>query len=195
DPSETGTIAVPCVPLPGASDSRTVPHSSHEGHRPAHWANRWPHAEHANETRTFTAATGTPASDTRPCHPLSLGSDPWRVTPNGSVPGHKTARGVRPSTRRAVCRYLSREVIAVRVVKLELDAIGPAPAPIADVLAAAPVHPLVLVTWRDAFFDLDQTTSADFRADYLVHTVGFLVADGPTFVSLAQERLPRDDGF
>jgi len=83
----------------------------------------------------------------------------------------------------------------MRVVKLELDALGPSPTPAADQLAAPPAPPLVLVTWRDAFFDLDQTTAADFRADYLVNTVGFLVADGPTFVSLAQEVLPDDEGF
>ncbi len=56
-------------------------------------------------------------------------------------------------------------------------------------------HPLVVVIWRDAFFDFDQSNAEDIRPDYLVHTVGFLLADGPKFVSLAQEVLPDGDGF
>jgi hypothetical protein len=59
----------------------------------------------------------------------------------------------------------------------------------------APTQPLVLVIWRDAFFDFDQKSSDDFRSEYLVHTVGFLVAEGQTFISLAQEVLPDDEGF
>jgi len=86
-------------------------------------------------------------------------------------------------------------VVVVRVVKLELDASQHrqvslrAPAPV------APTHPLVLVIWRDAFFDFDQKSSDDFRSEYLVHTVGFLVAEGQTFISLAQEVLPDDEGY
>ena len=56
-------------------------------------------------------------------------------------------------------------------------------------------YPLVVVTWRDAFFDFDQKDPEDCRADYLVHTVGFLLSEGPKFVSLAQEVLPDGDGF
>jgi hypothetical protein len=56
-------------------------------------------------------------------------------------------------------------------------------------------HPLVLVIWRDAFFDFDQASVDDIRPDYLVHTVGFLLSEGPTFVSLAQEILPDGDGY
>ena len=56
-------------------------------------------------------------------------------------------------------------------------------------------HPTVLIVWRDAFFDFDQSDAEDIRPDYLVHTVGFLVAEGPRFVSLAQEILPDGDGF
>jgi hypothetical protein len=56
-------------------------------------------------------------------------------------------------------------------------------------------HPMVLVIWRDAFFDFDQADPDDVRPDYLVHTVGFLLAEGPKFVSLAQEVLPDGDGF
>src|SRR3954454_5055130 len=55
-------------------------------------------------------------------------------------------------------------------------------------------HPTVLVVWRDAFFDFDQSDAEDIRPDYLVHTVGLLVAEGPRFVSLEQEILPDGDG-
>jgi hypothetical protein len=55
--------------------------------------------------------------------------------------------------------------------------------------------PLVLVTWRDAWFDFDEPDPQDARADYLVSTVGFLVRQGPRFVSVAQEILPDGDGF
>jgi hypothetical protein len=54
---------------------------------------------------------------------------------------------------------------------------------------------LVLVTWRDAWFDFDQPDAEDARSDYLVTTVGFLVGHGPRFVSIAQEILPDGDGF
>jgi len=58
-----------------------------------------------------------------------------------------------------------------------------------------PGFPIVLVTWHDAWFDFDQQDPDDCRADYLVRTVGFLVDDGPRFVSVAQEILPDGDGF
>ena len=56
-------------------------------------------------------------------------------------------------------------------------------------------HPMVLVIWRDAFFDFDQSDPDDIRPDYLVHTVGFLLTQGPKFISLAQEVLPDGDGY
>ena len=62
-------------------------------------------------------------------------------------------------------------------------------------VADAITHPLVLVTWRDAWFDFDQALDEDERPDYLVRTVGFVVREGPRFVSIAQEVLPDDDGF
>jgi hypothetical protein len=58
-----------------------------------------------------------------------------------------------------------------------------------------PEFPLVLVTWRDAWFDFDEPDPEDARADYLVSTVGFLVRQGERFVSVAQEVLPDGDGF
>ena len=61
--------------------------------------------------------------------------------------------------------------------------------------ADPPEFPLVLVTWRDAWFDFDEPDPEDARADYLVSTVGFLVRQGERFVSVAQEVLPDGDGF
>jgi hypothetical protein len=75
--------------------------------------------------------------------------------------------------------------------------IGPAERlaePVED-LTEPPEFPLVLVTWRDAWFDFDEPDPEDARADYLVNTVGFLVRQGSRFVSVAQEILPDGDGF
>jgi hypothetical protein len=55
--------------------------------------------------------------------------------------------------------------------------------------------PLVLVTWHDAWFDFEESDPQDCRPDYLVRTVGFLVNEGPRFLSIAQEILPDGDGF
>jgi hypothetical protein len=71
---------------------------------------------------------------------------------------------------------------------------GPATDPIESVIEP-PEFPLVLVTWRDAWFDFDEPDPEDARADYLVSTVGFLVRRGARFVSVAQEILPDGDGF
>jgi hypothetical protein len=54
---------------------------------------------------------------------------------------------------------------------------------------------LAMVEWHDAWFEFDMAGPEDARTDYVVRTVGFLVADGPRFVSLAQEVLPDGDGF
>lgn len=86
-------------------------------------------------------------------------------------------------------------MVFVRVVKLDLDAPQHRQGPLRAPVPVAPAHQLVLVIWRDAFFDFDQKSSDDFRSEYLVHTVGFLVAEGRTFISLAQEVLPDDEGF
>jgi hypothetical protein len=58
-----------------------------------------------------------------------------------------------------------------------------------------PEFPLVLVTWRDAWFDFEEPDPGDARPDYLVNTVGYLVRRSPRFVSVAQEVLPDGDGF
>lgn len=82
----------------------------------------------------------------------------------------------------------------MRVVKIEQ---GPEqiPDPQVELGQLQLEHQLVLVIWRDAFFDFDQSDPDDIRPDYLVHTVGFLLAQGPKFISLAQEVLPDGDGF
>jgi hypothetical protein len=58
-----------------------------------------------------------------------------------------------------------------------------------------PQYPLAMVEWHDAWFDLDLESPDGCRQDYLVHTVGFLVSEGPRFVSLAQEVLPDGEGL
>jgi len=69
----------------------------------------------------------------------------------------------------------------------------------AGVLPTGEAHPhlppLVLVEWHDAWFDFDLPAADQRRADYLVRTVGFLVAEDPRFLSLAQEVLPEGEGF
>jgi hypothetical protein len=52
----------------------------------------------------------------------------------------------------------------------------------------------ILVIWRDAWFEFDHDETEE-RTDYLVETVGWVVNDGPKFLSIAQERLPNGDGF
>lgn len=54
---------------------------------------------------------------------------------------------------------------------------------------------MVLVTWRDAWFDFDEPDPQDARQDYLVSTVGFVVRETSRFLSVAQEVLPGGDGF
>jgi len=91
----------------------------------------------------------------------------------------------------------------MRALRVEHDTLTALPTPSTAPTAApegadvpdAPEFPLALVVWRDAFFDFDRKPDEETRPDYLVHTVGFVLADGPTFVSLAQEVLPDDDGF
>jgi hypothetical protein len=61
--------------------------------------------------------------------------------------------------------------------------------------AHAHLPSLVLVEWHDAWFDFDLPAADQRRTDYLVRTVGFLVAEDPRFLSLAQEVLPEGEGF
>ena len=69
--------------------------------------------------------------------------------------------------------------------------VGPLPLPEPEL----PHYPLAMVEWHDAWFDLDLESPDGCRQDYLVHTVGFLVSEGPRFVSIAQEILPDGEGL
>ena len=71
----------------------------------------------------------------------------------------------------------------------------PISGPLARSLPEPFEYPLAMVEWHDAWFDLDQEGPDDCRHDYLVRTVGFLVGEGPRFVSLAQELLPDGEGL
>ena len=55
-------------------------------------------------------------------------------------------------------------------------------------------YPIVQVEWHDAWFDLDEP-EADRRLAYPVRTVGYLIGDGPSVLSIAQEVLPDAEGF
>ena len=70
-----------------------------------------------------------------------------------------------------------------------------APATLQRLETDAERYPLVVAEWHDAWFDFEETTLDDLRLDYLVQTVGFLVSEGPRFVTLAQEILPDGEGF
>jgi hypothetical protein len=71
----------------------------------------------------------------------------------------------------------------------------PTPGPVSQLPPGQPQYPLAMIEWHDAWFDLDLESPDDRRQDYLVRTVGFLVSEGPRFVSLAQEILPDGEGF
>ena len=53
---------------------------------------------------------------------------------------------------------------------------------------------LVLVRWRDAWFDLEGKPE-EWRQSFLVETVGWVVRQVADVVSVAQELLPDDEGF
>jgi hypothetical protein len=55
--------------------------------------------------------------------------------------------------------------------------------------------PIVQVEWHDAWFDLDEPGPAERRSAYPVRTVGYLVGEGPSVLSVAQEVLPDGEGF
>src|SRR3954467_13618816 len=95
-----------------------------------------------------------------------------------------------PSPAARSCRYQAGEVVPMRVVKIDQ---GGESDPQIELDRIQLEHPTVLVIWRDAFFDFDQSDAEDIRPDYLVHTVGFAVPAGPLFVSVAHEILP--DGY
>lgn len=53
----------------------------------------------------------------------------------------------------------------------------------------------MLIRWQDSWFDFDLERTDCRSDDYLVTTVGFLIAEDPRFVSVAAELLPDGDGF
>jgi hypothetical protein len=53
---------------------------------------------------------------------------------------------------------------------------------------------LVMVRWRDAWFDFEHGATG-WRDTYVVQTVGFLVRRAAGVISVAQELLPGRDGF
>ena len=67
--------------------------------------------------------------------------------------------------------------------------------PLSPALEPEPSPPIVLVRWRDAWFDTEQLGEEDWRSDYPVQTVGFLVRNDSVVVSVAQEILPDGDGY
>ena len=82
-----------------------------------------------------------------------------------------------------------------RLDPLETAHAEPSLGPLPLVEPELPQYPLAIVEWHDAWFDLDLESLDCCRQDYLVHTVGFLVSEGPRFVSLAQEILPDGEGL
>ncbi|MEX0990283.1 MAG: hypothetical protein WD206_08325 [Actinomycetota bacterium] len=58
-----------------------------------------------------------------------------------------------------------------------------------------PTHPLVVVHWLDAWYDPDEQKAEDWREEYAIQTVGYLVRDEGHVVSIAQEILPDGEGF
>jgi hypothetical protein len=55
--------------------------------------------------------------------------------------------------------------------------------------------PLVVVHWLDAWYDPGEQTSDDWRDEYQIRTVGYLVRDDSAVISIAQEVLPDDEGY
>jgi hypothetical protein len=82
-----------------------------------------------------------------------------------------------------------------RLDPLEAARVDPILGPLPLLEPDFPQYPLAVVEWHDAWFDLDLESPDCCRQDYLVHTVGFLVSEGPRFVSLAQEILPDGEGL
>jgi hypothetical protein len=82
-----------------------------------------------------------------------------------------------------------------RLDPLEAARVDPILGPLPLLEPEFPQYPLAVVEWHDAWFDLDLESPDGCRQDYLVHTVGFLVSEGPRFVSLAQEILPDGEGL
>lgn len=96
----------------------------------------------------------------------------------------------------------------MRVLQPPEGTFAPMPGPIAlepELIAAqpelrpdvpdTPAFPLVVVHWLDAWYDPDEQSPEDWREEYPIQTVGFLVRDEAGIVSIAQEVLPDGEGF
>lgn len=53
----------------------------------------------------------------------------------------------------------------------------------------------VEVFWRDAFQEFDVKDVDRLPDDYVVRTMGYVVDENDRFLVIAQEILPRDDGY
>lgn len=62
-------------------------------------------------------------------------------------------------------------------------------------IATQPAYPLVVIHWLDAWYDPDEQKQEDWREEYPIKTVGYLVRDEAHVVSIAQEVLPDGEGF
>ncbi len=75
------------------------------------------------------------------------------------------------------------------VAQLPSETLDLVPAP------PGPIYPLVVVHWLDAWYDPDEQQAEDWREEYPIRTVGYLVRDEDHVVSIAQEVLPETEGF
>jgi hypothetical protein len=55
--------------------------------------------------------------------------------------------------------------------------------------------PIVRIEWHDAWFDYELEQPSLISPDYLVSTVGFLIAETTRVVSVAAEVLPDGGGY
>jgi hypothetical protein len=88
-------------------------------------------------------------------------------------------------------------VITVRVLDTPEGQIAQLPAEPLDLAPAPaePSYPLVVIHWLDAWYDPDEQKQEDWREEYPIKTVGYLVRDEGHVVSIAQEVLPDGEGF
>jgi len=111
-----------------------------------------------------------------------------------SVPAHPT---IRYRTKK------EQEVTTVRVLQPSDGSIAPLQSGATFDVAQAAVgptplpepFPLVVVHWLDAWYDPGEQTSEDWRDEYEIRTVGYLVREEAGVISIAQEVLPDGEGF
>jgi hypothetical protein len=64
--------------------------------------------------------------------------------------------------------------------------------PYFEVIPDPEAETLVMVTWTDAWYELEEGPP---KADYLVRTVGWVLNTDGVFLTIASEELPGDDGY